>query len=61
VDAYEVAHLYTDFEKEEEICVENPEFDLGGPDEIPDCRVDIFDLAALAAGWLECNIVPTCK
>jgi len=59
--AYEVAHLYTDFETEEEICVENPEFDLSGPQEMPDCRVDIFDLAALAAGWLECNIVPTCK
>ena len=61
VDAYEVAHMYTFFEKEKEVCVENPEFDLSGPEEIPDCRVDIFDVAALAAGWLECNIVPTCK
>ena len=61
VDAYEVAHMYTFFEEEKEVCVENPEFDLSGPEEIPDCRVDIFDLAALAGGWLECNIVPTCK
>ncbi len=29
--------------------------DISGPDERPDCYVNIFDLAAMAALWLECN------
>ena len=29
--------------------------DISGPDGVPDCRVDLFDLAALAFDWLNCN------
>ena len=29
--------------------------DVSGPDGIPDCRVDIYDLAELAVDWLRCN------
>jgi hypothetical protein len=61
LDDYEVAHLYTDIETDAEICVENPEFDISGPDGNPDCQVDLYDLGALAGAWLNCNIVPTCQ
>jgi len=29
--------------------------DLSGPAGVPDCRVDIHDIAAIAADWLRCN------
>jgi hypothetical protein len=29
--------------------------DLSGPQGTPDCRVDMYDLAALANSWLDCN------
>jgi len=29
--------------------------DLSGPAGTPDCRVDLYDLAALANSWLDCN------
>jgi hypothetical protein len=29
--------------------------DLSGPQGTPDCRVDMYDLAALANNWLDCN------
>ena len=35
-------------------------FDVTGPDNVPDCKVDIFDFAAFLADWLNCNLVPDC-
>ena len=61
LDAYEVAHLYTDIETDAKICVERPGLDVSGVDGNPDCTVDLFDLSALAVQWLDCDIVPTCK
>lgn len=29
--------------------------DLSGPEGTPDCRVDMYDFAAMAADWLRCN------
>jgi len=29
--------------------------DLSGPEGVPDCRVDIYDFAALSGDWLYCN------
>ncbi len=61
-----IALLYTVFNPGSEICMGNPANDIAGPevdgngDPVPDCRVDLYDLAAFGAGWLECNIVPTC-
>ncbi|MHC4572905.1 MAG: right-handed parallel beta-helix repeat-containing protein [Planctomycetota bacterium] len=31
----------------------HPDGDISGPDGIPDCRVDFFDFAVVAAHWLE--------
>jgi hypothetical protein len=64
IDAYDVAHIYTDFNPGTEVCVENPALDVAGPDGVGgdyvDCKVNIYDFAAIAQAWLECNIVPTC-
>jgi hypothetical protein len=29
--------------------------DLSGPEGVSDCRVDIYDFAAMASDWLRCN------
>ena len=62
LDGYEIAHLYTDLVADVEICVDRVgiDLDVSGPDGEPDCRVDIYDFAALAAQWLNCNSVPDC-
>lgn len=39
-------------------CVNPPVSDISGPDDVKDCKVDIYDLAALAAGWLDCGLEP---
>lgn len=40
-------------------------FDLAGPDgvgaEFSDCRVDLYDFAAMAATWLDCGLYPACS
>lgn len=40
-------------------------FDLAGPDgvgaEFADCRVDLYDFAAMAATWLDCGLYPACS
>ena len=65
LDAYEVAALYVAFEQDMEICVAYPEFDVAGPGGIGsqyrDCRIDLYDFAAFAQSWMECNIVPDCQ
>ena len=62
IDAFEAAALYTDLTPEVEICVENPDFDVAGPDgvgsEYVDCKVNLYDFAVFAQEWLECNVVP---
>lgn len=60
LDLLAVAHLYTDLTPGDEVCLENPVFDVSGPQGLPDCRVSVYDLAVFAAQWLDCNIVPTC-
>ncbi len=60
LDANAAALLYTDFNPGVEICVERPQFDLTGPEDASDCKVDIYDFAAMAQQWLECNVAPTC-
>ena len=34
--------------------------DISGPDGEPDCRVDLYDLVELAAGWTSCGLYPVC-
>jgi hypothetical protein len=38
-----------------DVCVLPPAYDLTG-----DCKVNIDDIAALASGWLDCGLVPSC-
>jgi len=40
------------------ICDPVPVADISGPTGTPDCIVDLFDFAELAASWLTCNLVP---
>lgn len=64
LDAVTVAQLYVEFNPDSEVCVVNPKYDIAGPggegDEFRDCIVNLYDVAAFAADWLSCNIVPTC-
>lgn len=41
-------------------CVEFDEFDVTGPDGVPDCIVNLYDFAVFAEAWQECFIVPDC-
>ena len=53
--------LYTGFIEGAEVCCGDYATDLSGPEDVPDCIVDIYDLAAFVQNWwLECNIVPDC-
>lgn len=54
----EAAILYTDLVPTDPRCVPAPAFDISGPAGEPDCRVDLYDLAALAGEWLACNLLP---
>ena len=36
----------------------NPTYDLTGPDDTPDCSVDILDFAAFAADWMSSGLYP---
>lgn len=47
---YEVMEIAT--------CLDRPEYDISGPDGEPDCKVDLNDLAALAASWLTDGLCP---
>ena len=60
LDSFEVAQLFVDFVPDADpICANRPEFDFTGPDGIPDCKVNLYDFAEIAADWLVCNIIPT--
>jgi hypothetical protein len=61
LDNYEVAHLYTDLETAAKICVNRPSMDISGPGGAPDCIVNLFDFAAVAGQWLDCDVVPDCR
>jgi hypothetical protein len=41
-----------------QICIANPDLDLSGSGGEPDCRVDLYEFADLAAEWLACTRVP---
>ena len=59
----QVATLYTaeGFMDEEEVCCVEYGTDLSGPEDVPDCIVDVYDLAAFVEDWwLKRNIVPDC-
>lgn len=52
--AIEVGQLYTDITGGD-VCVVPPTYDITN-----DCKVNLDDLAALAGGWLDCGLVPSC-
>ena len=57
IDPVEAALLYTDFNPGAEICVDNVglAYDING-----NCKVDLGDIAAFAATWMNCRSVPDC-
>ena len=62
LSAREIATVYTDLKPADPVCVPEPKFDVAGPagDDVPDCKVDLYDLAVLAGQeWLSCNWLPT--
>jgi hypothetical protein len=54
VSAITIAQIYTSV-MGGDVCVLPPAYDLTG-----DCKVNIDDIAALASGWLDCGLVPSC-
>jgi hypothetical protein len=60
----EVAHLYTDFNPGETICLPSQDTagalaaDVSGPSGVPDCKVDIYDFAETVTVWLESTFTP---
>lgn len=58
LDAYEIADLYTQFNPGQWLCVEQPAMDTTGPDGVPDCKVNLYEFAEIAAKWLECGRYP---
>ena len=51
----EVADEYTTYETGAEICTDPVAYDYNN-----DCIVSLADFAVFAAGWLDCNLVPSC-
>jgi hypothetical protein len=39
-------------------CEQYSPYDISGPAGVPDCYVNMYDLAALGKDWLNCNLVP---
>ena len=37
------------------VCTSPPAGDITGPEDVPDCVVDLYDLAAMASSWLDCG------
>lgn len=58
LDAQAVANLYTDFNPGVYVCLERPALDFTGPGDVPDCKVDLYDFAEVAAEWLKCGLYP---
>ena len=60
LDPYTIANDYVAVMTTEAICVDGTtglEFDVSGPEGVPDCTVDLYDFATFAATWLNCNRV----
>jgi hypothetical protein len=60
LDRLTIAKMYIDFNPTSKICLENPMYDISGPDGIADCIVNLFDILPFMQTWLDCNIVPDC-
>jgi len=58
LDAQAVANLYTNFNPGIYVCLERPELDITGPNGVPDCKVDLYEFAEVAAEWLNCGLYP---
>ncbi|HPP56811.1 MAG TPA: hypothetical protein PK054_09570 [Anaerohalosphaeraceae bacterium] len=54
----QIAQVY--YEQEGEFCLQNPVGDLSGPQDQPDCVVDLYDLKKLAEDFLLCGFFPEC-
>ncbi len=39
-------------------CFARPQFDISGPDGVPDCVVNLYDFAEFASQWLSCGLYP---
>ena len=37
------------------------ESDVSGPDGVPDCVIDMYDLAVFAQYWMACGLYPSCR
>jgi len=57
LSAEEIAWLYYEGTGKK-TCLQHPHADVSGPDGVPDCLVDIHDLAEMAQAWLQCNRIP---
>ncbi|MEN6306362.1 MAG: LamG-like jellyroll fold domain-containing protein [Anaerohalosphaeraceae bacterium] len=60
LDRLAVAKMYIDFNPTSKICLENPMYDISGPDGVADCIVNLYDVLPIMQGWLNCNLVPDC-
>lgn len=60
LDPVEVAELYIGIKPDETLCLSRPRMDVTGPDGVPDCVVDYYDLAKMASEWMLCNTLPDC-
>ena len=61
LDGFEVAaEFFGIMPGADTICVDpgELEFDVTGPEGVPDCKVGLNDFAAFAAKWLDCNRMP---
>ncbi len=63
LDSEQILQIHSEI-NDENVCVEFPALDIAGPEgvgpEYRDCRVDIYDFAAMVETWLNCNLVPDC-
>lgn len=57
VDPFVLADEYTAVTGET-VCVEYPDTDVTGPDGVPDCKVDLNDLAEIISQWLTHGYYP---
>ena len=56
----EIADVILEAKPDASLCVSYPALDVSGPDDEPDCVVDIFDFAMMASQWTQCNLIPDC-
>jgi hypothetical protein len=59
--AWDVIDMYNEIiEPDKYACIEEytAKADISGPEGEPDCKIDIYDFAEVAAGWLECGLYP---